>query len=45
MTQAIPVYISKATFGPNISLTLQQLKYVTDEKNHYMDLWNKTTTT
>ena len=37
MTQAISVCISKAIFGPAMSLNLEQQKYIT--------IWNKTTTT
>ena len=45
MTQAISVYISKATFRPAMSLNVEQLKYMTDVKPLYFTIWNKTTTT
>ena len=35
MTQAISVHISKAIFGPDMLLNLEQLKYVTDVKPLY----------
>ena len=41
MTQVISVYKSKATFGPDMSLNLEQLKYMTDVKLQYITIWNK----
>ena len=38
MTQAISVYISKAISGPDISLNLEQPKYVIDVKPLYRSM-------